>query len=335
LRVTRLAGVAIYVALAVGFVWSLIAIVLTGPILVRRPPKLELPYELDVSPSRLRADVHRLCGEFGPRSSDHPDRLDDVAVWIAEEFRRAGLAVELQDYQLPEGRFRNVVGFREGLDAAAPVRVIGAHYDTVGGSPGADDNASGVAVMLELVRTLPPVRPRHSQYYVAFSTEEPPFFGTERMGSHVFARSLAERGIAVDLMVAMDLVGYYSDERGSQSFPVPGMGLLYPRRGNFLAVVGDLGSGRWIKRVETRMTTLTDLPIHTFRGPSALPGVMWSDHLSFRNLGMPGVLLTDTAFLRYPWYHSTDDTPDKLDYERMAQVVRGLHALVLDRDVAG
>jgi Zn-dependent M28 family amino/carboxypeptidase len=155
------------------------------------------------------------------------------------------------------------------------------------------------------------------------------------MGSHVFARSLKERGIEVDLMIAMDLVGYYTDSPRSQRFPAPGLGWLYPREGNFLAVVGDLGSGSWIKRVRRAMASMTDLPVHSFRAPSAVPGIGWSDHRSFRELEMPGVLLTDTAFLRYPWYHTEQDTPEKLDYERMAEVVRGLHALVWDRDVAG
>jgi hypothetical protein len=112
------------------------------------------------------------------------------------------------------------------------------------------------------------------------------------------------------------------------------MGLLYPRTGNFLAVVGDLRSGASIKRVKLSMARLTDLPIHSLRGPAALPGVMWSDHRSFRGFDMPAVLLTDTAHMRYPWYHTEQDTPDKLDYERMAEIVRGLHGIVLDRDVA-
>jgi hypothetical protein len=324
----------LYAAISVLLVWSLLAIVLTGPVMVRKPPMLELP-EIGVSADRLKRDVERLCGEFSPRHFGRPDNLDRAAEWIADEFRRAGLSVAFQDYELSEGRFRNVVGFREGLEADSPVRVIGAHYDVYGDSPGANDNASGVAVMLELVRTLPGPRPRRGQYFVAFSTEEPPFFATEGMGSHVFARSLKERGIEVDLMIAMDLVGYYTDSPRSQRFPAPGLGWLYPREGNFLAVVGDLGSGSWIKRVRRAMASMTDLPVHSFRAPSAVPGIGWSDHRSFRELEMPGVLLTDTAFLRYPWYHTEQDTPEKLDYERMAEVVRGLHALVWDRDVAG
>lgn len=324
----------IYLVVAVALLWSLTAILLTGPVLVRRPAPLVLPYDLDVSPERLRRDVEYLCGELAPRRHEPQDNLDRTADWIADEFHRAGLEVEFQEYELPEGRFWNVVGFRQGLEVDAPVRIIGAHYDVFDSFPGADDNASGMAVLLELVRTLPPARPKRSQYFVAFSTEEPPFFGTEGMGSHVFARELHERGTQVDLMIALDLVGYFTEAPGSQRFPLPGMGLLYPRTGNFLAVVGDLRSGASIKRVKLSMARLTDLPIHSFRGPAALPGVMWSDHRSFRGFDMPAVLLTDTAHMRYPWYHTEQDTPDKLDYERMAEIVRGLHGIVLDRDVA-
>ena len=325
---------ALYAAIAVLFAWSLIAIVLTGPVMVRNPPKLEEDFLSNVSPARLRRDVEHLAGELSPRDHRHGENLDRAADWIADEFRRAGLAVELQDYELPEGRFRNVVGFRFGLEQDQPVRVLGAHYDVWGEGPGADDNASGVAVLLELVRTLPAMRPRRSQYFVAFGTEEPPFFATPSMGSHVFARSLRERGVEVDLMAALDLVGYYTDEPRSQRFPIVGLGLLYPRVGNFVAVVGDLTSGAMLHRMRFAMASATDLDVRTFRGPSALPGLMWSDHWSFRQLGYPGVLVTDTAYLRYPWYHTEQDTPERLDYERMAEVVRGLHAIVLDRDVA-
>jgi hypothetical protein len=326
--------VAIYLVVAAALLWSLTAILLTGPVVVRQPIKLELPYELGVSAERLQRDVEYLCGELAPRRHEPQDNLDRTADWIAEEFRRAGLQVGFQDYEYAEGRFRNVIGFRQGLDHDAPVRIIGAHYDVFDSFPGADDNASGIAVLLELARTLPPARPRRSQYFVAFSTEEPPFFGTEGMGSHVFAKDLHDQGISVDLMVALDLVGYFTDAPGSQRFPAPGMGLLYPRTGNFLAVVGDLHSGTSLKRVKVLMARLTDLPIRSFRGPAALPGVMWSDHRSFREFDMPGVLLTDTAHMRYPFYHTEHDTPDKLDYDRMSEIVRGLHAIVLDRDVS-
>jgi len=326
--------VAVHATIVVLFVWSLIAILLTGPVMIRRPPKLDLDHLSWVSADRLRRNVEHLSVDLSPRSYEHPENLRAASEWIAAELRRAGLSVEFQEYELPQGRFRNVVGHRQGLEPHEPVRVLGAHYDAFGDGPGADDNASGVAVLLELARTLPALRPRRSQYFVAFCTEEQPFFGSESMGSHVFARSLRDRGVQVELMAALDLVGYYTDAPGSQRFPLPGLGLLYPRVGNFVAVVGDLTSGRDLARFRRSMLSTTDLPIETFRGPSWVRGLTWSDHSSFRRLGYPGVLITDTAFLRNPWYHTAQDTPERLDYERMAELVRGLHAVVLDRDVA-
>lgn len=312
-------------AVTLVFLGCLLAILITGPVVVRVQ---RTEPNVDPSPARLRADVSRLCEEFNPRGYRQTGNLDRAAEWIAGEFERAGLQVEFQDYVLPEGRYRNVVAVRQGREASDSVLVIGAHYDAYGDLPGADDNASGVAVLLELARTLPRAAPRRTQYLVAFSTEEPPFFGTEAMGSFRFARSLREKGLRVELMVALDLVGRFSDEPGSQRFPLPGLGLLYPDRGNFIAVVGDLASGSAIKRVRSAMQATQALPVHSLRGPAALQGVRWSDHDSFRRLNMPAVLVTDTAYLRNLDYHTAEDTPDKLDYERMSRLVVALHGVL-------
>jgi hypothetical protein len=323
----RLLATAVYATIGVVLVWSLWVIAVTGPVVIRSPPALELPYSLEISADRLRRDVESLCEDFGPRNSEHPENLQRAAGWIAGELRQSGLPVEMQEYELARGVFRNVVAFRQGLDPDAPVRIIGAHYDTYDDGPGADDNASGVAVLLELVRTLPPAPPRRSQYFVAFGTRKPP-------GSDRFARTLLEERIGVDMMLSLDTVGYFTDASGSQRYPWPGLGLVYPDRGNFIAVVGDLRSGQQLKRVRLAFKSLTDLPIYSFRGPSLFPGVMESDQRSFRELGMPGVLITDSASMRYDGYHTAQDTAPRLDYERMVEVVRGLHAIVLDRDVS-
>jgi hypothetical protein len=308
------------------FLGCLLAILITGPVVIRAP---EL--EIDVRPSvdRLRNNVERLCTEFTPRSYRHTENLDRAAAWIEEEFRAAGLEVMTQDYELREGRYRNVIAVRRGVEERDSVMVIGAHYDAYGDFPGADDNASGLAVLLELARTLPADPPRRTQYLVAFSTEEPPFFGSDDMGSYRFAKSLREEGRRVVIMVALDLVGRFSDEPASQRMPFPGLGLLYPDRGNFIAVVGDLRSGSAIKRVRSGMLATGALPVRSFRAPAAMPGVHWSDHSSFRRFDMPSVLVTDTAYLRNPDYHTRDDTPDKLDYERMAKLVSALHGVLL------
>jgi len=311
--------------MAVLLVFALLGIVLTGPVTVRLP---SLKLNPAVSATRLRESVEKLCFGFGPRSYRHPENLDAAADWIADRFRAAGLAVEFQEYHVEGTRFRNVIARRPGSDPLAGIDVIGAHYDAYDEFPGADDNASGVAVLLELTRTLPDDPHQRTQIFVAFSTEEPPYFGTEQMGSHVFAQRLVDRGERVELMIALDLVGYYSDEPGSQRFPVPGLGLFYPSKGDFVAVIGDMRAGPWLKRVKRGMRAMDAIPVHSFRASPGIAPVHLSDHLAFRRLGLPGVQVTDTAFMRYPHYHSAEDVPDRLDYERMALVVRALHGVI-------
>lgn len=317
------------VGMALVLCWSLLGILLTGPVVVRSQRS-----DLEPHPSaqRLREDVAKLCGEFTPRDYTHTENLDAAAEWIAAQFRDAGLAVRFQEYEVEGRRFRNVIARRPGTDPRRMgTDIIGAHYDAYGEFAGANDNASGVAVLLELVRTLPELRHRRDHLFVAFSTEEPPYFGSQHMGSHVFAKSLVEANVKIELMVALDLVGYYSDERGSQRFPVPGLGLYYSSRGNFAAIVGDLGSGASIKRVKDGMRGMNSIPVHSFRASPNWAPVDLSDHWSFREFGLPAVQITDTAFMRYPHYHTAEDTPEQLDYERMAALVTALHGVLLER----
>lgn len=317
--------VAVLTLVALLFALSLLAIVITGPVVVGTP---EAEPVAAVSAERLQRSVETLVGELGPLDYTRVDNLDRAAAWIEGRFREAGLEVEFQDYQLREGRFRNVIARQPGRDSDLPAIVIGAHYDTYGGFPGADDNASGVAVLLELARTLPDAVPRSDHYLVAFGTEEPPFFGTDDMGSYRFAQLLRQREIEVELMIALDMVGVYSDRPGSQHFPVAGLGLFYPDTANFIAVVGNLGSGISIQRVKQGLQSTETLPVHSFRAPAIVDGVDWSDHRSFWRMGYPGVLVTDTSFMRYPYYHTRNDTPDRLDYRRMGALVNGLHVVL-------
>ncbi|MDH3627448.1 MAG: M28 family peptidase [Acidobacteriota bacterium] len=307
------------------FATSLLGLFISGPVVVRVP---SVKIEAEPSVERLRSDVAHLCGPLSPRDYQHPENLSKTASWIFSEFHDAELRTVMQTYAV-EGRvFHNVIGTVSGNDPSRGALVIGAHYDAFMEHPGADDNASGVAVLLELVRTLPDATPRRDWHFVAFSTEEPPYFGTDHMGSAHYAHSLRERDVKVDLMIALDGVGRFSDEKNSQNFPVPGIGFLYPSAGNFVAVVGNLNSGTSIRRVKSGIMSTRSIPVNSFRGPAAVDGVDWSDHASFWEYGMPGVLLTDTLFARHGDYHSATDTPDKLDYRRMTQVVTGLHGVL-------
>ncbi|HEX6529859.1 MAG TPA: M28 family peptidase, partial [Burkholderiales bacterium] len=189
--------------------------------------------------------------------------------------------------------------------------VVGAHYDTVPGSPGADDNASGVAVLIELARLVP-----SGVRFVAFANEEAPYFLGPEMGSFVYAR---ERGAKVRAMFSLEMLGYYSDAPGSQNYPAP-LSMFYPERGDFIAFVGDLGARSLVRRSIESFRKHARFPSEGLAAPSFIPGIAWSDHWSFRKHGYPAIMITDTAFYRYPHYHRASDTPDKLDYERMARV---------------
>jgi hypothetical protein len=158
--------------------------------------------------------------------------------------------------------------------------------------------------------------------------EEPPNYRTPSMGSAVHARSLAEGGVRVGGMICLEMLGYFSDEPGSQSFPIPGMGLVYPSRGNFIAVVGNGSSRSFTREVKARMAGATELPVKSINAPALVPGVDFSDHYNFWKQGWDAVMITDTAFYRNPHYHQMSDTPDTLDYERLAHVVTGVYAAI-------
>ena len=317
------------VAVAAGILLGIslpMALFMQGPFVSSQEPPLPT---VAVSEARLEKTVRFLADDLRPRWYTDTENLERAAEWIADRFGEARLHVEIQEFTSKDGySFRNVIARREGREPDAAVVIIGAHYDAYGEHPGADDNASGVAVLVELTATLQQQPPRRTQIFVAFAPEEPPFFGSEDMGSMHYARKLRDAGVQIELMVALDLVGYYSDDPGSQRFPVRGMGWLFPDVGDFVAVVGDTGAGPWIKTVKEGFAAADALPMRSFRAPAWIPGVDWSDHRSFRSLGLPGVLVTDTAIMRNPHYHLATDTADTLDYSRMAGVVRGLHGVL-------
>jgi Zn-dependent M28 family amino/carboxypeptidase len=295
---------------------SLAVVFVTGPVIVRAA---RLDVAVEPSPDRLHADVLKLCSDFAPRDGRHPDQLDRTAQWIGRELTAAGLEVELQPYDLDRGRASNVIGHRPGRDPSAAAIVIGAHYDALPGTPGANDNASGVAALIELARTLPAARPSRPLYLVAFA---------DAMGSYQLANRFQREGVAVLQMVALDLVGYSSETPDKPRWPALLHRLLYPGRGESLVVIGDLRSGAAIRFVKQGLLVGGKLPVHSFRGMRESRLVSPSDHISFRRLGYPAVRVTDVAFLLHAAYGKAEDTPDKLDYRRLADVVLALHGLL-------
>jgi hypothetical protein len=258
----------------------------------------------------LRLRLHVAALAVKERNVD----LETPARYIEQAFRSQGLEFSVQEFVSAGRRVRNI-------EAGAGDIVVGAHYDTVPGSPGADDNASGVAVLIELAAMKMPVR------LVAFANEEPPYSFGPDMGSWAWAKRARDRGEPIRAMFSLEMLGYYRDTAGSQRYPAP-LGLFYPDRADFIAFVGDLGARGLVRRSIGAFRKSAEFPSEGVAAPAFIPGVTWSDHWSFRRHGYPAIMITDTAFYRYPHYHLPNDTPDKLDYERMARVTLGLAAML-------
>lgn len=307
-------------AAAVGWVWSMDV------------PRIQR--DEGIVREELEALVHSLAVTIGPRSYQDPANLNAAGDVISRRLASFGYDLTEQPYQVEELAVRNIIAERRGADQPDRVIVIGAHYDTVVGSPGADDNASGVAVLLELARLHAETRFRKTARFVAFTLEEPPFFRSRHMGSRIYARSLKERGHQIEAMLCLESVGYYSQEPGSQSFPSPVFWLRwrYPTTGNFITIISNDDSQPLQTQVRDALTAHMNLPVETYAGPWWIPGVDWSDHGSFWNEGYPAVMLTDTAPFRNPHYHRPTDLPHTLNYKAMTELVRGLAEVLVTLD---
>ena len=277
-----------------------------------------------VDAAQLRADVIHLASASRVYS-DRPG-LDAVAAWIHGRFEACDARVQVQVYGVQGKAYRNVVA--DFGPAQGPLLVVGAHYDTCGARPGADDNASGVAGLLALAKLLQAHPPQHPVELVAYTLEEPPFFRSADMGSARHAKALKASGRAVRGVLVLEMMGTFTDAPDSQDYPLPGLSLIYGSRGDYLAVVGDVGGAGFTRNVKAAMRSACDLPIRSINAPSAIPGIDFSDHRSYWAEGLPAVMLTDTAFFRNPRYHTGADTPDRLDYHRMAEAVRGAYGAV-------
>jgi hypothetical protein len=277
--------------------------------------------------AELEAHVKALAGDIGPRSLARPDALERAATYVEESFRAAGLEPRREPFDVGGDPCANVVAEIAGGDE---VVIVGAHYDTCGSTPGADDNASGVAGMLALARRLAVFSPRRTIRFVAFVNEEPPYFGSESMGSVRHARGCRERGETVVAMLSLEMLGRYDDAPGSQSYPLPGLGLLYPDRGDFIAFVGNFASRELVREAVLAFRQGARFPSEGAALPEICPGIGLSDHRSFWAEDYPALMVTDTAMHRNPHYHRESDRPESLDYDRMSRVVEGLE-LVLAR----
>jgi Zn-dependent M28 family amino/carboxypeptidase len=251
------------------------------------------------------------------------------ALYIERTLGASGHPVASQRFQVETMEMRNIEIEVRGGARASEIVIVGAHYDSVAGSPGANDNGSGVAALLELARLFKDARLERTLRFVAFVNEEPPFYHGDAMGSRQYARRSRERGESIAAMFALETIGYYSDDPGSQRYPFP-LAFFYPSTGNFVAFVSNLASRPLLRQALASFRRHGGVPSEGVAAPAMIPGVDWSDHWSFWQEGWPALMVTDTALYRYPHYHTLEDTPDKVDYERLARVVSGLQGVLRD-----
>lgn len=279
---------------------------------------------------RLEVNVQSLADDIGQRNMHTPGSMDRTVSWLEKRFREIGLELQNHTYTLQRGRYSgldavNVAAQIEGTEKSNEIVVIGAHYDSVFGSPGANDNASGVAVLLELAAYFAENPQPRTILFVSFANEEPPFFQTGDMGSYRYAEYLVNQGHSVSSMMALDGLGYFSDEPGSQSYPLPGLGFVYPKEANFIGLVTRIRNLGLLKKVSSAMDKNSNTVPHQAAAlPGFIPGVNWSDHWSFWKHGVDAFLVTDTLLFRDPHYHTPLDSSDCLDYQRMAMLTEGL-----------
>lgn len=308
-------------AVIVAIIGFMLWVALTQPLLLT-PTSQSSP---TIDPKHLERHVVMLS-EVLPGRSDDVDSLNKSADYILTELGRFGHA-EFQEFSVWGIKYRNVV-LRLGPPSANPI-VVGAHYDTAEGLPGADDNASGVAGLIELGRELSETKLDTSVELVAFALEEPPYFGTEDMGSFHHVARLVSEGRPPKLMICLEMIGYFVNSPKSQTYPFSVLRLFYPDTGNFIAVVGRPQEMFVVRQLKSAFSSGTDLPVYSLTAPPIVPGMGLSDHRNYWLHGIQAVMITDTAFYRNPNYHTAQDTPDTLDYDRMAKVVEGTFSAVV------
>ncbi len=284
------------------------------------------PTTLVVDAGELERHVKMLSETLTPRDETNPTSLDRVSRYIHDELHRRGGRMSEQRYNVHGKLYRNVIA-SFGPEVGARV-IVGAHYDSFRKLPGADDNASGVAGLIEIGGLLGENPPSAAVDLVAYTLEEPPYFRTTAMGSYMHAEQLHRSGTDVRLMISLEMIGYFSDAPNSQSYPSLMLSALYPSEGNFVAVVGRMGETGLVRDIKKAMRSGSDLPVYSVNAPSGTFGIDFSDHQNFWRFGFPAVMISDTAFFRNRNYHTAADTADTLDYRRMAKVVVGVHAIL-------
>jgi Zn-dependent M28 family amino/carboxypeptidase len=290
--------------------------------------KLETTPNSVANSAELKKHVETLSVDFYPRNHLNVANLDKTADYIKSEFSKTNGKVSEQEYQVNNLHYRNLI-CKFGSSSGKRI-IIGAHYDSAFDTPGADDNASGIAGLIELAKLIDGDSLNTPIELVAYSLEEPPYFATEKMGSYQHAKSLRDENQEVDLMISLEMIGYFSDEPNSQKYPFPLMNLLYPATGNFILITGTFGNAATVRNVKYEMSG-NGLDVYSANIPTNVGGTDLSDHRNYWKFGFDATMITDTAYFRNRNYHTKMDTFEKLDYSRMAKVVEGVFAFLKSR----
>jgi len=275
----------------------------------------------------LYGHVEYLSVRVGDRHLWKEGSLNKAADYIESVFTSSGYAVWRQNYSCYSQGVSNLIAEKTGTGRG--VLIMGAHYDTVPGSPGADDNASAVAGLLELARLNQETSNKKTLVFSAFVNEEAPCFGSPNMGSMVYAKHLKEQRIPVEVMVSLEMIGYFSEER-IQAYPLPGMGLVYPKKADYIGVVGNFHSSKYISFLKKGIRKHSNIHARSLTAPEFFGGINLSDNYSFWHHGYRAVMVTDTSFFRNRHYHQLTDTIDTLDFDKMAEVIKGLYYTLLE-----
>ncbi|MCC5914466.1 MAG: M28 family peptidase [Balneolaceae bacterium] len=334
LRIAGIAGALIFLFGSIFVGW----LILIPPFQPDRPQ--QKPDEtMNRLAEQLESDVRILSEKIGERNMNRAGTMDQTVQFLMEELSEAGYEPEEHPYRLSRGRFSG----REAVNLSVEVEgetdsditiLIGAHYDSVFGSPGANDNGSGVAVLLALARYFSESTPPLNLRFLFFANEEPPFFKTDDMGSLAYVRDLSpEEQEKIGLMISLDGLGYFDDAPRTQRYPLPGMGLVYPGTADFIGFVTRLRDRKVMKEALLSFRKAELIDAEGAALPGFLPGVDWSDHWSFWQHGIPALLITDTLPFRDPAYHAASDTAERLDYQKMAAVTKGIISMIEESSV--
>ncbi len=276
---------------------------------------------------REGADLAHLAGDIGERNTMHPKALAAAAGWIEAELRAAGYAPERQVFEAEGVACANIEAEHRGAGAPEEIVVIGAHYDSARGTPGANDDGTGVVALLALARSTAPKVTRRTVRFVAFVNEEPPYFASPRMGSALYAERLAARGEKITAMLSLEMLGSYDDRAHTQHYPFP-LGMFFPDHADFIAFVGNVDSRALVRTAVGAFRAAAPFPAEGAALPDGTTAADWSDHRGFWAEGYPALMVTDTAIFRYAHYHRRSDTPDKVDLDRLARVTEGLAPVI-------